>query len=133
MSGKTNEALYNEVMAFALSSDSAAAKAALNFARRLRGSKFKSQDFNEQCVAFLTGTAVDINDIDNEDITKFIEQCADRGAGNVVTRMVDIYLWPSFDIDINKLSHIAVELGKNEFTEEAARCFTRAGEMVNKD
>ena len=132
MNDKNNESLYNDVMAFAMSNDSPAAEAAKKFAQKLRESRFKSDDFNELCVAFLTARSVDVSGMDKSLITNFIEQCAKHNADHVITRMVDIYTESWFDIEIDKLSHIAITLGKNEFAKAAERCFLKAGTLVPK-
>jgi len=132
MSGKNNESLYNDVMAFAMSNDSPASEAAKRFAQKLRESRFKSDDFNARCVAFLTARAVDLLGMDDSLITQFIEQCAEHDAEAVITRMVDTYIENWFDIDIDKLSHIAITLGKNDFNKDAERCFVKAESLVPK-
>jgi len=132
MGGKNNETLYNDVMAFAMTNDSPASEAAKKFAQKLRASRFKSDDFNARCVAFLTARAVDLSAMDDSLITEFIEQCAEQNAEAVITRMVDTYTEKWFDIDIDKLSHIAITLGKNDFAKDAERCFVRAETLVPK-
>jgi len=93
---------------------------------------FKSTDFKERCIAFLTATPNDFFGVAKTQFADFCENCRKAEAFRVIESITDRYVSSIFHIDSDTLSFIGVQLGKCGFDEDAIRCFVRARDILSE-
>ena len=134
MKTANGSAVLEKARQFANEDNSIAGEAAKEFADALAGflkrKKFNSGDFEDDVVSFLTIKAEQLNEMDDEVITKFLENCRRKNALDIAIRFSEICISPWFDISIEKLSHIATAVANIGLKAESASLFKRASEKV---
>ena len=127
-------AVLEKARQFASEDNSVAGEAAKDFVDALAGflkrKKFNSGDFYDDVVSFLAIEAEQLNEMDDEVITNFLETCRRKNALDIVKRFSQICVSPWFDISIEKLSHIATIVAKIGLKAESASIFNRASAKV---
>jgi len=127
-------AVLEKARQFASEDNSVAGEAARDFVDALAGyikrKKFNSGDFYDDVVSFLAIEAEQLNEMDEEVITKFLETCRRKNALDIVRRFSQICISPWFNISIEKLGHIATVVAKIGLKEESASIFNRASAKV---
>ena len=94
--------------------------------------QFHSEDFKQRLLAFLMVQS-DSQDKIKKNFAKFCSDCKEHEPLNaeiILGRIVDTYISPSFDVHIDTLTFVGVELGINGFEELSLRCADRADELM---
>jgi len=136
MNNFENKALYQRVLEFSQNDNSvageAAKKLAMTLQQQIKNKQFISDNFTDNIISFLTISADRLNELDEDTIKTFFQQCKDNNAVSVIERLIDIYTSTWFGVKLDRITFIGQSLAEKGFSEAGVRCFERAGEMINE-
>jgi len=129
------EVLLQKALRFANDEDSVAGEAAKDFANVLagymkRGAQYNSGNFEDDALSFLTIASLKLNEMDDDVIVKFIEECTKKNANRIMKRFAEICSSPWFDLSIERLSFLGQHFASAGLKIEGAKCFERAKEKL---
>ena len=84
-------------------------------------------------LAFLTAKPGELKEL-IEDFPEFCKSCQESGAkkaNDIIEAIVDRYAAKDYDIDCDTLTFIGIHLNKQNFRDDATRCWRRAEEIIS--
>jgi len=130
-------AVLKKALQFASEENSVAGEAAKEFAEILAGyidrKQFDSGDFDDDIISFLTIAPKQLDEMDDEVITKFLETCRRKEAVGIIQRFCQICISPWFVVSYEKLLHIGSTVAKAGLKAEGAQVIRRASEIVSSE
>jgi len=130
-------AVLNKALQFASEENSVAGEAAKEFAAILAGyierKQYDSGNFDDDIISFLTIEPDQLEEMDDEVITKFLDACRKKSAFGIMKRFCQICVSPWFDVSYEKLIHIGTVTAKAGLKNEGAAVIRRASEKVLAD
>jgi len=130
-------AVLQRAQQFAREENSVAGEAAKEFADTLAGyirrKQYNSGDFDDDSISFLTIAPEQLNEMDDEVVARFLENCRRKNALGVMKRFCQICISSWFDISVEKLSLIASVVAKADLKAEGAMLFRRASEKLSEE
>ena len=134
MNNTESEALYQKAMRFSQEDSSVAGEAARQLAlvleTKIKQTEFRSDNFRDNALDFLSIQSEKLRSLDGGNIIRFFEQCREHEANQIVERFVAICTSLWFTISIQRLSFLGEQLAKVGFKQDGARCFDRAKELA---
>jgi hypothetical protein len=130
-------AAIEKALQFASEDDSVAGIAAKEFAETLAGfvkrNQYNSGNFDDDIISFLTIEPEQLNEMDDEVITKFLEACRRKNAVGIMKRFCQICISSWFGVSYEKLLHIGTIVAKAGLKTEGAQVIYCASEKIKAE